>query len=234
MGGVCPFLVLSAKHQLLTLSIFLISCSNAIVFNKEVPKKTSPRSKKINSEFIGIKKNNIKIGEDYLAFNNTVGQTIEKYNLAINRSPYYLGDYRLTELKEYNTNKRFLLFAEAYNYNVGYNYIVKDTPLAYVGGFFTGTVILAPIGIPMWIAGTTRETVVSGNINFRIYIYDTYKKEVSWVSDVNYDINDVYKGDINHTNTNKAKIHDYYSTILTNKFVEEYKRGLDLVENKVN
>ena len=180
-------------------------------------------------EFIGFKnlnKNNL--------FAKNYGQTLERVHLAVNKQDYYMGIYSLQELSAYKSDKRYVAFVDVIkhqytcNDNIDYN-----EGLALGGWLVAGFTVftLFPVYVPMLCAAKKNTCLVTLNGSYVLYLYDTEKKEVALTIPMEINVQDRYKGQFLHKDTDKAAVQEHYRNQLYNLWNENFVKAYRFIEN---
>ncbi|MBR1787153.1 MAG: hypothetical protein IJ756_08375 [Paludibacteraceae bacterium] len=180
-------------------------------------------------EFIGFKnlnKNNL--------FAKNYGQTLERVHLAVNKQDYYMGIYSLQELSAYKSDKRYVAFVDVIkqqfscNDNIDYN-----EGLALGGWLVAGFTVftLFPVYVPMICSAKKNTCLVTLNGSYVLYLYDTEKKEVALTIPMEINVQDRYKGQFLHKDTDKAAVQEHYKNQLFNLWNENFVKAYRFIEN---
>lgn len=169
-------------------------------------------------EFIGFKNLSSTVSLPLL---DKVGAVLEKGNIAVDRSKFWLGIYSFAELELYKSTKRYISFVQVNKFYIN-TYSPQKPDLAMAGALLTGFMLL-PIGIPMIAAAMPNKTIISFDVEFVINVYDAQKKEIALSRAFVYQVKDIYKGRKEKTPPETwAVIDEYYRVELTNALWKEY------------
>lgn len=180
-------------------------------------------------EFIGFKnlnKNNL--------FAKNYGQTLERVHLAVNKQDYYMGIYSLQELSAYKSDKRYVAFVDVIKHQYSYNdNIDYNEGLALGGWFVAGFTVftLFPVYVPMICAAHKNTCLITLNGSYVLYLYDTVKKEVALTIPMEINVQDKYKGQYLHKDTDKTAVQEHYRNMLFNLWNENFIKAYRFIEN---
>lgn len=211
------------------LLLLCIGCSNAIKVDKAV--NFASYSTKYynlgNSEFLGIR-NSGKVSNDfgYSYFVENLAYALEKQGVMLDRSGFLADEITLTNLKEYSTDNRYLVYGEIKEYNFIQTENKEDVSVAehIVYGIYT-------LGIGNIIAetysNTNRLTYFDYKLEMNFYVFDKKTKKI--IKKIPVSVNDVraIEGSWNDTDeeTRKRVILNYLINIF-NKVGEELSKKL--------
>lgn len=180
-------------------------------------------------EFIGFKnlnKNNL--------FAKNYGQTLERVHLALNKQDYYMGIYSLQELAAYKSDKRYVAFVDVIKHQYSYNdNIDYNEGLALGGWLVAGFTVftLFPVYVPMLCAAHKNTCLVTLNGSYVLYLYDTEKKEVALTIPMEINVQDKYKGQFLHKDTDKVAVQEHYKNLLFNLWNENFVKAYRFIED---
>ena len=190
-----------------------------------------------------------------------LGNTLEKSNVAYDKSFSYFGIYSLQELELYKSDKRFVTFVEVNKNHLGGT--VKDnmlTPAAILLGAGGGLIGLGGtwavldndnslglgepgkmyLGIGLGTAAIggilyalPAKTTLKFNGEYQIFVYDTKDKKVVYKDSVVVSETDTFKGSFFNENTNKYEVYDYYGALVDNAILQKYVEVQRFLHNYV-
>ncbi len=210
-------------------TLFLSSCVTAL---KSIP---TPQTVSVNNgkevmEFIGFRNNekmatsmSFQAGGAFATAtvekpldlgSDNFGELLERLHLAVNRQHYYTGVYSLQELEIYKATTRYISFVEVLRQHLGY----QDYP----------TWLLAPFG-------KSNKTYVNFIGEYRLYVYDTQKKQITYTAPMKIERHDIYKGCYSKSSIDdKQHLIDYYSSLFNNMLLENYSKAYRILQSQEN
>lgn len=214
---------------LLCLLICLCSCSNTAIKKENYSKielKTFTTKKK-NIEFLGVKNNQLLSNEfDYSYFVQNLATAFEKQGIMLDRSGYLADEINLTNLKEYNTENRYLVFAEIKNYNFDFKENKEDVSGAehLVYGIYT-------LGIGNLIAetysNTNRLTYFQYKLDVNFYIFDKKLGKITQKIPITIDDLTAIEGSFSNTDESTQKeVYKNYLFKIYNELGEKISKKL--------
>lgn len=211
------------------LLLLCIGCSNAIKVDKAVDFASySTKNYNLgNSEFLGVRNSrNVSNEFGYSYFVENLAYALEKQGIMLDRSGFLADEITLTNLKEYSTDNRYLIYGEIKEYNFIPTENKEDVSAAehVIYGLYT-------LGIGNIIAetysNTNRLTYFDYKLEMNFYIFDKKVKKI--VKKIPISIKDVsaIKGSWNDTDevTRKRVITNYLINVF-NKIGEELSKKL--------
>lgn len=139
----------------------------------------------------------LDLGEEYF------GERLQALNIATNRQNFYMGLFSLQELDVYKSSKRYITFIDVLTdefYQESYCYSWLLSPL-----------------------GKFNKTTITLNAEYRIYVYDSQKKEIVFTKPIKIFEKDTYKGCYGKSSSSEQdKILLYYNTLFSNMLIEAY------------
>ena len=179
-----------------------------------------------------------------------LGNTLEKSNVAYDKSFSYFGIYSLQELELYKSEKRFVTFVEVNKNHLGGT--VKDD-FYWSGALLLGLGAGITSGASIWFIGDKNnylglqepglvlsfaglfatvsggvllalpaKTTLNFNGEYEIFVYDTKDKKIVYKDVVAVSQEDTYEGSFFNANTNKYEVYNYYGTLATNAILQKY------------
>ena len=142
------------------------------------------------------------------------GELLELLHLAVNRQHYYTGVYSLQELELYKASTRYVSFVEVLQQHLGY----KDYP----------TWLFAPFG-------KSNKTYINFIGEYRLYVYDTQKKQITYTAPMKIERHDTYKGCYSKSSPEeKQRFVNYYSSLFDNMLLENYSKAYRILQSLEN
>lgn len=209
-------------------SVMFSSCKTTALTVTSTPLQQIENFGNEKMEFIGFKnlnKNNL--------FTKNYGQTLEHVHLAVNKQDYYMGIYSLQELSAYKSDKRYIAFVDVVKHQYTYNdHIDYNEGLALGGWLVAGLTVftLFPVYVPMICSAHKNTCLVTLNGSYVLYLYDTEKKEVALTLPMEINVQDKYKGQYMHKNTDKTAVQEHYRNMLFNLWNENFVKAYNFVE----
>lgn len=167
------------KIFILLCLIFCVGCANTAIKPEAYPKeKLNTYKTGKNAEFVGVKNNEtFKNSYGYSYFTENMSAMFEKQKLMKDKNGYLADEINLTSLKEYNTDSRYIVFAEIKNYN----YLITENKED-MDEFTSAFLGIYTLGIGNAIVGTynsiNRETYIGYNLDANFYLYDKKTERV--------------------------------------------------------
>ncbi len=192
------------KFLILICLLFCVACSNTAIKPDAYPeKKLNVYKTNKNIEFVGIKNNDsLKNSYGYSYFTENMSLIFEKQELMKDKSGYLADEINLTSLKEYNTDNRYIVFAEIKNYD----YLITENKED-IDGFTHAILGLYTLGIGNIIAeiyeSSDRLTYIGYNLEANFYLYD--KKLERIIKKIPVSVKDTATIKGSWTNTNKSE-----------------------------
>lgn len=215
--------------------IFFASCGSALQLTNKAHRLEFNMGGEL-IEFVGFKNSYTDDGkflkDTYLLKN--FGKKLARTHVAIDRADFYTGIYSFQEFEKYKSTKRYISFVDVMEHSLIYD----DEYDMNVGWYSAGLVIaimsgytLFPIYLPMMLGAKSNKCLMTLKGEYKIYIYDTLKKEIVMVLPLLINEKDVYKGKYSHNKTNKTEVDEYYEAVLYNKFFEQYEKAYYFIKN---
>lgn len=182
-----------------------------------------------NMEFIGFK--NVEKNHYLL---KDFGKELERSHIALNRQDFYMGVYSLQELEVYKASKRYVTFVDVLKLSSTYNDNVLNKPNLEITAYvIAGLTCFAgfPIYVPMLIASKPNKCKLSLQAEFKLYVYDTQKKEIVLSIPMSIDNSNIYKGSYLHKDTDRSAITQRDKTLLNNLLLENYSKAYNFITN---
>ncbi|WP_462335316.1 hypothetical protein [Fusobacterium varium] len=211
------------------LLLLCIGCSNAIKVDEPVAFTTysSNRGNLGNTEFLGVRNNqSISNAFGYSYFVENLAYALEKQGIMLDRSGFLADEINLTNLKEYSTDSRYLVFGEVKKYSLFQTENKGDVSAAehVLYGLYT-------LGIGNLIAetysNTNRLTYFDFKLEINFYIFD--KKVNKIIKKIPVSVEDIsaVKGSWKDTDeeTRKIVVSNYLINVF-NKVGEELSKKL--------
>lgn len=217
------------KKILLILCLcFALGCSHRAIKPQAYPNnKLNTYSLTKNIEFVGVKNNeSLKNSYGYSYFVENMAATFEKQNLMRDRNGYLADEINLTSLREYNTDNRYIVFAEIKNYNCLITENRED-----MDEFTSAFLGIYTLGIGNAIVGTynsvNRETYIGYNLDANFYLYDKKTERVIKKIPVTVKDKTTIAGSWSNTDENGQKtISNNYLNHIYNLIAEQLKSKL--------
>ena len=143
------------------------------------------------------------------------------------RSNFFQDNYSVGLLREYPTNKRFILFSELDVCDINLHTDTGSFGTVLAGAFLTGTIIGSPLGIPMMIGGGLPRTEVSVSFKYDLLIYDRKLNAIVWKDKVDVTESDRVNGSMK--DGDKSDILRYYNSLINNAFIVSSQKGIKFV-----
>jgi len=212
-------------------TFILTSCHTALQVTPN-PLNTTDGYSQEQMEFIGFKnlnKNNL--------FAKNYGQELERARIAINKQDYYMGIYSLQELAAYKSTKRYVAFVDVIKQQYSYNDAIDDNPdMAMSGWFIAGFTVftLFPVYLPLICCADKDACLMTLNGSYVLYLYDTKKKEVALTLPMEINVQEKYKGQYLHKDTDKKAVQERYHNMLFNLWNEYFIKAYRYIEENNN
>lgn len=223
------FVMKKINFLLVALSfITLTSCHTALQVAQN-PLKTVSGYTEEKMEFIGFKnlnKNNL--------FAKNYGQELERARIATNKQDYYMGIYSLQELAAYKSTKRYVAFVDVVKQQYSYNDAIEDKDGLAIGGWFIAgftCFTLFPVYLPMICCADKDVCQITLNGSYVLYVYDTENKEVALTLPMEINVQERYKGQYLHKETNKQAVQERYRNMLFNLWNEYFEKAYRFIED---
>ena len=208
--------------------IFCVGCANTAIKPEAYPKEklNTYRTSK-NAEFVGIKNNELfKNSYGYSYFTENMAIIFEKQKLMKDKSGYLADEINLTSLKEYNTDSRYVVFAEIKNYD----YLITENKED-IDGLTHAVLGLYTLGIGNVVAetyaSTNRQTYIGYNLEANFYLYDKKTERVIKKIPVTVKDRTTIDGSWSNTDENGQKIiSNNYLNYIYNLIGEQLKSKL--------
>ncbi len=216
------------KILVLLCLIFCVGCANTAIKPEAYPKEklNTYRTSK-NAEFVGIKNNELfKNSYGYSYFTENMAIIFEKQKLMKDKSGYLADEINLTSLKEYNTDSRYVVFAEIKNYD----YLITENKED-IDGLTHAVLGLYTLGIGNVVAetyaSTNRQTYIGYNLEANFYLYDKKTERVIKKIPVTVKDRTTIDGSWSNTDENGQKIiSNNYLNYIYNLIGEQLKSKL--------
>jgi hypothetical protein len=177
-----------------------------------------------------------------MEFEHEIGQSLYKIGI-INKSQYWLNnskdfeekffqsDYSIDSLRKYRTNNRFILFSELEKCEFNMQTSPRSFNTVIAGLLLTSTLIGAPLGIPMMIAGGLPVTDATVSFKYELYIYDRKLDVIAWKDKIDITNSDSTSGSIEKKD--RKDILNYYKSIITDAFITSFQKGINTVKRNI-
>ena len=208
--------------------LFCIGCANTAIKPEAYPKenlKTYKVGKVI--EFVGIKNNDsLKNSYGYSYFTEAMANSFEKQSLMKDRSGYLADEINLTSLQQYNTNNRYIAFAEIKDYNFLITENKED-----IDGLTHAILGIYTLGIGNLIAeayeSSNRLTYIGYTLDANFYLYDKKTERIIKKIPVSIKDKSTISGSWNNTDeTGRKNISKSYLNHIYNIIAEQLKTKL--------